>query len=389
MRRLLVALVLLGSLSERTAALTLKPLPPSVGRYKLGMSASSLTGLKELSPAEYALMAPLAGERIYHAQPAAFLGETWQVMLGVVRRHVFKISPYRTVRDERTAAQLATKVSAFFRAQLGPPTEEGGVLLWDASDGNAILQTGQLGTDFFVNVFLTSSSLPAKGFRSSGQPREANKQDDNWHPWDVKVATPQQRRGKRESGQRRSPASLLDQLGTPEEIEHQIERWKEEVQLDPQDFEGFMAIASGYGKLHRYEEALVYCRKAVQVRPQDADAHLLLGTTYGFLRRDSEKVAEYKEAIRLRPNFAQAYARLATAYGVAGQYGEALEAARRAINLDPRSAEGHFALGLAFASTGRFDEANHERSLLTTIDPQMSANLGELIRQLRQNSGKR
>jgi tetratricopeptide (TPR) repeat protein len=330
------------------------------------MPASTLTDLTELSPAEYAFMAPSVGERIYHAQPATFLGETWQVMLGVGHGHVFKICPYRTVRDQRTAAQLATKVAAFFRGQLGPPTEEGGLVTWDASDGNAILQSGQLGTEFFVNVFLTSRSLTAKALRPSGQPRR-----------------------ERESAQGRSAASLIGQLGTPEEIEHQIERWKEEVRLDPQNLEDLMAIASAYGKLHRYEDALVYCKKAVQVRPGDADAHLLLGTTYGFLRRDSEKIAEYKEAIRLRPYFAQAYARLATAYGVAGRYGEALEAGRKAVKLDPRLVEGHFALGLALASTGQFDEANHERSLLTTIDPKAAADLSEIIQEMRASSAKK
>jgi tetratricopeptide (TPR) repeat protein len=366
MRRLLATLPFLGSLFQPTAVLALKPLPPSVGRYKLGMPANSFTGLTELSSAEYALMAPLVGERIYHAQPAEFLGETWQVMLGVAQGHVSKISPYRTVRDQRTAAKLAAKVSAFFRAQLGPPKEEGGLRMWDASDGNAILQTGQLGTDFFVTVFLTSRSLTAKALRPPSQPRREG-----------------------ESSQRRSAAALIDQLGTPAEIESQIERWKEEVRLDPQNFEGLIAIASAYGKLHRYEDALVYCKKAVQVRPHDADAHLLLGTTYGFLRRDSEKITEYKEAIRLRPNFAQAYARLATAYGVAGQNGEALKAARRAVNLDPRSVEGHFALGLALASTGRFTEAEQERSFLSQLDLRAAANLGELIHQLKQSSGKK
>lgn len=212
------------------------------------------------------------------------------------------------------------------------------------------------------------------------------------HPWNYVTPTPPghptaQRQGAGpESAGERSAASLIDQVGTPAGVEHQIDRWKEKIKTDPQNFEALLGIASGYGKLHRYQEALIYCKKAARVRPHDADVHLLLGTTYGFLRRDSEKIAEYKEAIRLRPTFAQAYARLATAYGVSGQYGEALQTARTAVSLDPRSVEGHVALGLALASVGRFDEANRERSLVATIDQEAATDLGERIREMQARS---
>src|SRR5262249_24092926 len=95
--RSLVGALLTLFLNAGVGQLLAQTLLPAVGPYRLCMEASSVVGLSELSPAEYAVMSPAVGERIYHAPPVRFLGEPWQMMVGVTKGRIYKIAPYRSV----------------------------------------------------------------------------------------------------------------------------------------------------------------------------------------------------------------------------------------------------------------------------------------------------
>jgi len=141
-----------------------------VGIYKLNDSIDALTGLVEFSPAEYETMRrQFVGEENYNAPPVIFLGRTWKLMLQTANGQICKIAPYIVVTAKQEATQLAMETLQFCNEQLGKSAEQQtGLFVWDTTDGNVVLQTGETDKGFCVSLFLTSLSI--RDFKRITQP---------------------------------------------------------------------------------------------------------------------------------------------------------------------------------------------------------------------------
>jgi hypothetical protein len=131
-----------------------------IGEYKLDMPVAGFPGLKEFSPTEYSVLGrPFDGETDFDAPPVVFLGRSWQLQLGTVHGKIYKIAPYLLLKDKQDANAAAMESLRHCTAKLGKPSEQrSGFFVWDASDGNVVLQTAEVLDGFSVNMFLTSRS---------------------------------------------------------------------------------------------------------------------------------------------------------------------------------------------------------------------------------------
>jgi hypothetical protein len=129
------------------------------------MSIKDIKGLKEMSASEYDIFQKkFEDEKIYKAPSINFLGLTWDMMLGVVKGKIYKISPGYTTKDKNQANEAAMKALTYFKSKLGEPSEQQtGLFIWDTKDGNVILQTAVTSEGFAVFLFSTSRS--AKEFK--------------------------------------------------------------------------------------------------------------------------------------------------------------------------------------------------------------------------------
>jgi hypothetical protein len=132
-----------------------------IGKYMLDMGIGGLTGLTEFSSAEYAIYGrQFDAEKNYNAPGAYFLDRPWKVALGTVRGKVYKIALYFESENLQSALHVATDVMQFCRKQLGQPSKQQGLVsMWDAPDGNVVLQLAKVGSVYVVNVFETSESV--------------------------------------------------------------------------------------------------------------------------------------------------------------------------------------------------------------------------------------
>jgi len=139
------------------------PTRPSfpVGSYRLGMRINNPRELVEFTPAEYAVFGrDFRGEVGYHAPPVRFLDMTWKLMLGTVNGEVYKLAPYLELQSKGEANKAAWTALCHCRAELGEPSQQQtGLFVWDTTDGNVILQTGECADGFAVNIFATSSAV--------------------------------------------------------------------------------------------------------------------------------------------------------------------------------------------------------------------------------------
>jgi hypothetical protein len=142
-----------------------KPSSFPVGPYKLDMPIKGIKGLKEISTSEYDIFQrKFEDEKIYKAPNINFLGLSWDMMLGVVKGGIYKISPGYTTKDKNQADEAAMKALIYCKSKLGEPSEQQtGLFIWDTKDGNVILQTAATSEGFAVFLFSTSQTV--KEFR--------------------------------------------------------------------------------------------------------------------------------------------------------------------------------------------------------------------------------
>jgi superkiller protein 3 len=152
-------------------------------------------------------------------------------------------------------------------------------------------------------------------------------------------------------------------------------------------------------------------QRAIELDPDDAEAHVGIASLASALGRSGEAVASARKAAQLFPENGSYLLYLGWYTYEAGEYTESIDASRRAIQLTPKEPMAFFNLGLALLASGdpqgAFQEyesgldvcmglASHEAQLnlegavgnlerLTQSRPDLNSIAG-IIRQKLQNS---
>lgn len=132
-----------------------------IDKYRLDAPIEETQGLVEFSNNEYEIYGrQFEGEKNYNAPPVIFLGYQWKLMLGTVSGKIYKIAIYLTLGSEQEADPIAMETLLYCIEKLGSPSSQiTGLFTWDTTDGNTILQTGEVMEGFSIALFLTSRSV--------------------------------------------------------------------------------------------------------------------------------------------------------------------------------------------------------------------------------------
>jgi hypothetical protein len=133
----------------------------AVGMYRLDIPIRDHEGLVEFSPQEYETMGrQFDGEKNYNAPDVLFLGRSWNLMLQTVNGKISKIAPYLVLTSKPEANSVALETLQHCTEQLGKPVEQkSGFYIWDTTDGNVVLQTGETEKGPTIGLFVTSRSI--------------------------------------------------------------------------------------------------------------------------------------------------------------------------------------------------------------------------------------
>jgi hypothetical protein len=133
-----------------------------IGDYSLGQDITGLGGLIEFSRLEYvSLPKTFPREKIFRATDITFLGYPWNLVLGTVDGHIYKLSAqFMSGLPDMAAAAFSESVmycsNQFGKAAL---TKDGTpITKWDISFGNVIVDTGSALGQHYVNFQVTSGS---------------------------------------------------------------------------------------------------------------------------------------------------------------------------------------------------------------------------------------
>lgn len=132
-----------------------------LGKYTLDMSIDCFADLVEFTATEYAIYGRhFDGERNYNAPKIGFVKRQWEVALGTVWDKVYKIALFFESESSATVNDVSTDVMQFCLQHLGSPSEEReDLIVWDASDGNVLLQFSKVADTYVINLFETSNAV--------------------------------------------------------------------------------------------------------------------------------------------------------------------------------------------------------------------------------------
>jgi hypothetical protein len=130
----------------------------SIGPYKVDMMVGELRGLFPLSVEELVALntaVQFEGEQIWHAPEADFMDHKWDTILGTVNGRIYEIAIQRTGPRHQTG-QAYREILTHCTRLYGRGKNS---MLWDASDGNIVLDSANSGDQGILNVFVTSQKV--------------------------------------------------------------------------------------------------------------------------------------------------------------------------------------------------------------------------------------
>lgn len=155
---------------------------------------------------------------------------------------------------------------------------------------------------------------------------------------------------------RRLLAQALVAAGQPEQAMQELE---ERVGADPGDLESLFALATGYLRLERPEDADRLMERLAAARPA-AVTHLLIGRTYRDFQLYERARRHLEKALALDPEVRRGEYYLGTVDLLEAGSDElpvAIERFRRELALAPDDPVVHLFLGMALVESRRFEEA--------------------------------
>ena len=103
-------------------------------------------------------------ERLSLGPTQSWLNRQWELRLGSVKGAIYKVGLETVAGEYEEAVEFASQVGQLIDDTFGKATERGeGLWMWDADDGNVILQISNVMGERRVMVFLTSRA--AEHFR--------------------------------------------------------------------------------------------------------------------------------------------------------------------------------------------------------------------------------
>jgi len=163
---------------------------------------------------------------------------------------------------------------------------------------------------------------------------------------------------------------------------------EQQVKLVSRAKEAQQAVNESMEKIKKgdLEGALKILSELARDYPDDSNVRYLLGLTYGRLQRYQEAVVELTRVTELVPEFAPAYLQLGYCYQNLNDQDKALEYYKKAAELDPSNTANLYNLGLILFEKNQIDEAlsYFERALAIKAD---DADTLEMIGRCYVNKG--
>ena len=161
------------------------------------------------------------------------------------------------------------------------------------------------------------------------------------------------------------------------------------LQIDPNFYDGLVAMGVTRQFQGRLPEALDYFQAAIRSQPDAPKAHVQLALALWKQNRDQAALEQMHRASQLAPKDAHIRADFGLALELVGRIPEAIEQFHEALRLNPNSAEAHNNLGLALLASGKPRESIPEFEAALRLNPELKGATDNLRRAQAQLPSQR
>lgn len=146
--------------------------------------------------------------------------------------------------------------------------------------------------------------------------------------------------------------AVEEQRGLAQQRALEIDRLRAAEQLNPNDIAAHQALEAVYARYNMPDQFLQEAETVAHLAPRDEQAQLVLASTYGAMKKWPDAVARYLAIVRAWPSSADGWQGLAVTLYSLKHYERAMWASQRALKLqpnDPRNQFGYAASSLQWA----------------------------------------
>jgi tetratricopeptide (TPR) repeat protein len=169
-------------------------------------------------------------------------------------------------------------------------------------------------------------------------------------------------------------------LGASDRYDEAAAHFAKALQIDPNFYDGLVAMGVTRAHQGRLPEAIEYFRGAIQSQPDAPKARVQLAHALWTENRDEAALEEMARASQLAPKDADIRADFGLALALVGRIPEAIEQLNEALRLNPNSAEAHNNLGLALLASGKALESVAEFEAALRLKPELKGAADNLRR---------
>jgi hypothetical protein len=131
---------------------------PALGQYKIDTSIETIDEYTFLTEKELAAFGPrvkFEGEELVRVPDALFMELKWDTILGIVNGEIYKIS-IQWAGPRAEVGKIARQIKIYCTKHYGKGEN---MMVWNASDGNIVVDGHNFGSETVINIFLTSAKV--------------------------------------------------------------------------------------------------------------------------------------------------------------------------------------------------------------------------------------
>jgi Tfp pilus assembly protein PilF len=178
-------------------------------------------------------------------------------------------------------------------------------------------------------------------------------------------------------------------LGLGDRYDEAAAHFEKALQIDPNFYDGLVAMGVTRAHQGRLPEAMEYFRTAIRSQPDVPKARVQLAQALWQEKRDEAALEEMRRASQLAPKDADIRADFGLALAMVGRIPEAIEQLHEALRLNPNGAEAHNNLGLALLASGKARESIPEFEAALRLKPELKGVTDNLQRAQAQSGSQK
>lgn len=153
---------------------------------------------------------------------------------------------------------------------------------------------------------------------------------------------------------------LLDMAVYYDELmkeEHAVQKYKEVLELDPEEARAYYGLAIIHDDKGEYEQAIELYKRAIELDPEYGRAYFFLANAYDESGSKENAIENYRKVLELEPDDFWANVNLGVIYEEMNKNEEAYKLMKAALELDPEHYKAQFNMGVILKKLGRLEEA--------------------------------